>query len=398
MRFLHTSDWHIGRTVRGRSREPEHQAVLQEVLDYARQHEVDCVLVSGDVFDSSSPSAESERLVYDFFRELYGLRIPAVVIAGNHDHPRRFDALAPLLRSLDIHLVGEPREASDGGIVQVVSRDGKERAQIAALPWITERRAVEMATLEQGSEAAIPAYAEQVSRFMHRLTSEMDAGAIKLLLAHALVEGVEIGAGGGARPLHLAFGIYGITSRLLPSMVQYVGLGHVHRNQRVPAATAAAYSGSLLQLDFGEAEEEKFVNLIEIQPRQPATSAQLPVKGGRRLVDIGSESRGVHLDELGAYAETVGDAWLRVFVEVDAPVANLPGLVREALPNTVHVERVKRGGKGERPAVSDGPRAADDLFAAFYRSEGGRGREPSPATMALFRRLFDEESHEAPEP
>lgn len=397
MRLLHTSDWHVGRTVRGRSREPEHEAALQEVLKHAREHDVDGVLVSGDVFDSSAPSAESERLVYEFFRELHGLRIPAVVIAGNHDHPRRLDALAPLLRSLQIHLIGEPRAATNGGVIKIESKDGRETAQVAALPWVSERRAVEMAALEKGGGVAIGAYAEQMRRFMHSLTSELDAGSVKLLLAHALIEGVEIGSGGGAHPLHLAFGIYGMTAQFLPSNVQYVGLGHVHRNQRVLAPTSAAYSGSLLQLDFGEAEEEKFVNLVEVSPRQPATIAQIPIRGGRRLVDIGSANRGVRLDELESYAATVGDAWLRVFVDVDMPVADLPALVRAALPNTVHVERLKRGGAVEESVTSDSPRSADELFAAFYRSPAGRGQEPKEATMTLFRRFYDEESHAAAE-
>src|SRR2546426_6001136 len=138
MRFLHTSDWHIGRTIRGRSREAEHVATLAQVLTHARQQAVDCVLIAGDIFDTSAPAAESERIVYDFFSELYGAGIPAVVIAGNHDHPRRFDAIAPLLRTVRIHLLGEPREANEGAIFEVESRDGRERAIVAASPWVTE--------------------------------------------------------------------------------------------------------------------------------------------------------------------------------------------------------------------------------------------------------------------
>ena len=115
MKFLHTSDWHVGRTVRGHSRDAEHAAVLAQVLAYAREEKVDCILVSGDVFDTTAPTAESETIVYDFFRELFGAGIPAVLIAGNHDHPRRFDAIAPLLSGLKLQLIGSPREAGEGG-------------------------------------------------------------------------------------------------------------------------------------------------------------------------------------------------------------------------------------------------------------------------------------------
>src|SRR5262249_32252732 len=115
MKFLHTSDWHVGRTVRGRSRDAEHIAALAQVLEHAKEQAVDCVLVAGDVFDTTAPTAESEKIVYDFFRELYGAGIPAVLIAGNHDHPKRFEALAPLLGGVRIHMVGEPKEPGAGG-------------------------------------------------------------------------------------------------------------------------------------------------------------------------------------------------------------------------------------------------------------------------------------------
>src|SRR5215470_8213823 len=142
MRFLHTSDWHLGRTVRGRSRDVEHEAALQQILTYAKEHAVDCLLVAGDIFDTAAPTPEAERLAYQFFLELHGLGVPAVLIAGNHDHPRRFEALAPLLETVHIHLRGDPRGPGEGGVIDVESRDGCERAVVAALPWVPERMAV----------------------------------------------------------------------------------------------------------------------------------------------------------------------------------------------------------------------------------------------------------------
>ena len=80
MRFLHTSDWHLGKTLKGRSRSDEHEAALTEVLDLVRREKIDCVLITGDVFDSQAPPPEAERLAFNFFSELRGLDIPAVVI------------------------------------------------------------------------------------------------------------------------------------------------------------------------------------------------------------------------------------------------------------------------------------------------------------------------------
>ena len=83
---------------------------------------MDCVLVAGDVFDTAVPSPEAERIVFRFFGELAGAGIPAVVIAGNHDHPRRMNAYAPVFSQLGMHVIGEPVTADDGGVISCRAR------------------------------------------------------------------------------------------------------------------------------------------------------------------------------------------------------------------------------------------------------------------------------------
>jgi exonuclease SbcD len=121
MSFLHTSDWHIGKPLRNHKRDDEYIAALAEVLDIARHEQVDCVLVAGDIFDSVAPPPEAERIVFDFFRELIGARIPAVVIAGNHDHPRRMNAFSASSTSSTC-VRGEPVTADEGGVVEIPPR------------------------------------------------------------------------------------------------------------------------------------------------------------------------------------------------------------------------------------------------------------------------------------
>ena len=395
MRFLHTSDWHLGRTIRSRSRDLEHEAALQQVLTYAREHEVDCLLVAGDVFDTSAPTPEAERIVYQFFQELHGLGVPAVVIAGNHDHPRRFEAIAPLLRTVNIHSLGDPMPAGQGGDVEIRSRDGRETAVVASLPWVTERRAVDFGALQQGPGAALLSYAEQVAQAMQNLSGAFRSDTINVLMAHALVNDAKIGPdrSGGERELHMAMGIYGIQRQRFPNTAQYIAFGHVHKAQELVKSPAAWYSGSLMQLDFGEVEQDKSVNLIELHPKLPSVVTKLPIdKGTRPLIDIGRPAHGVPLNELHTYLDMAGDAWLRVYVDLDMPVANLPGLVRETLPNAVHVERTRANAGNEAIEVETRTQAPEEMFASFYRTALGRGSEPSAATMTMFRRLLMEES------
>ncbi|MGE0060132.1 MAG: exonuclease SbcCD subunit D, partial [Dehalococcoidia bacterium] len=187
MRFLHTSDWHLGRMIRSRSRDAEHEAALQQLLTHAREAEVDCLLVAGDVFDTSAPTPDAERIVYQFFQELHGLGIPAVVIAGNHDHPRRFEAIAPLLRTVNIHSLGDPKPFGEGGDIEVRSRGGRETAVVAALPWVSERRAVDMAALQEGPGAALLNYAEQVAQMIQNHSGAFRTDTVNVQLAHAHV-------------------------------------------------------------------------------------------------------------------------------------------------------------------------------------------------------------------
>ena len=96
MKILHTSDWHVGRKMRGRDRSEEHRAVLDEIVGVATDNQVDLTIVAGDVFDSGSPVAASEEIVWSTLLGLAEVS-PVVVVAGNHDSPHRLDAVAPLL-------------------------------------------------------------------------------------------------------------------------------------------------------------------------------------------------------------------------------------------------------------------------------------------------------------
>src|SRR5919108_115907 len=136
MRLLHTSDWHVGKTLKGRSRLEEQEQVLREIVGIARAHEVDAVLVAGDRYDTAAPSAQAQQLVV---RTLMGLArdgAEVIAIAGNHDHPAALDAYRPLFGAAGITLVGTVRTAAPGGAGGVSARfsGGEGPPAPAALP------------------------------------------------------------------------------------------------------------------------------------------------------------------------------------------------------------------------------------------------------------------------
>ena len=134
MRFLHTADWHVGKPLRGRSRMEEYAAALEEVAAVAVDRKVDAVLVAGDIFDSPAPPPDAEKLVYDFLARLVSERIPAVLIAGNHDHPRKLGALASLLAGLQIHVRPEVRPPGEGGVVRSPPKERRHHWEAGVRP------------------------------------------------------------------------------------------------------------------------------------------------------------------------------------------------------------------------------------------------------------------------
>jgi exonuclease SbcD len=391
MKFLHTSDWHIGKTIRGRTRDDEYVAALEEVLAIAKDQRVDAVLVAGDTFDSAVPPPEAERIFFHFIGELVGAQIPAVIIAGNHDHPRRINAYAPVLGRLGVQVLGEPVPASEGGVIEMPSRDGSETAVIAALPWVSERKVRDFEDLmKEGRHAE--QYAEGVANMMAHLAKSFRADAVNIMLTHVLMEDARVGGPeSGERPLHMGQA-YVIRRQALPQTAQYIALGHVHMPQDAVLANAY-YSGSLLQCDFGEAGQVKRVNIIDVAPGRMAKVSHVPLRSIRQLRNIGSAKQGVSLDEiraLGGETQTgkLADAYLKVWVKVDRPLPGLAAQVRELLPNAVDVV-VERPAEERPDAQRLEGMSPGELFVSYYRRQHADTAPPEELT-ALFNRLHEE--------
>jgi exonuclease SbcD len=202
VKILHTADWHVGRTLAGRSRSEEHEAVLAEICEVARRQEVDLVLVAGDLFDSFSPSPEAERIVYNALLEL-GRLAPTVVLCGNHDNERRLSAVAPLFSLAEVVM----RSFVSAEPLEIETRRG-EPARIAVLPWLSQRFVVKADQLMgQDADELSGRYAERMRRVVAALTSGFDGSVVNLLLGHLTITGGALG--GGERTAQTIFDYWG---------------------------------------------------------------------------------------------------------------------------------------------------------------------------------------------
>ena len=216
---------------------------------------------------------------------------------------------------------------------------------------------------------------------------------MNILLAHVYIAGAVVGPESGERPLHVG-DLYAITPQAIPPEVQYGALGHVHNPEQPNLRlTNAFYSGSLLQCDFGEAGQQKGVRIVDVRPGGKAKVEFVPLSSIRQLRNIGSHKEGLTLDEIAAQADTVGDAYCKVFVKADRPVPGLAEQVRELIPNAVDIVVERLDAKPEEgPAIETMTPA--ETFAAYY-GEMHAGGEPSPELMALFNRLYEESTSAA---
>ena len=383
MRFLHTADWHVGKPLRGRSRMEEYAAALEEVGRLAVEARVDAVLVAGDIFDSPAPPPEAEKLVYDFLARLLPEGLAAVVIAGNHDHPKKLGALASLLEGLRIHVRSEVRPPGQGGVVSVPSRDGSEEARVAVLPFVPERKVVDACTVMDPEHTWFDDYSERLEQILAALVAGLDASTVNLAIGHLFVTGSLFGT--GERRLHLG-DVYGLNPQQLPPSLQYVGLGHLHRPQEVMAPSKTLYSGSLIELDFGEKEQEKRVVIVDASPGKPASVESVPLSAGRRLRDVSGS-----FEELRGMAKGLGDAFLRVKLKTVVPVPGLAEQVKDFLPNALDVSVDHPRDAAEIRREQEDPRTRlepGELFEKYY--ERKNGALPSPELRKLFRALYEE--------
>jgi DNA repair protein SbcD/Mre11 len=383
MKILHTSDWHVGKVLKGRDRHDEHVAVLGSIVKIARDEEVDVVLVAGDLFETSAPTAKSQGLV---MRTLLALREDGrqvVVIAGNHDNQSLLDSVyRPVLSQLGPYVLGVPKRPDSGGTISLRTRGGEE-AKVAALPFLSHRFAVRAAeiVMHEFAEHTLD-YSQRVSAIVEALTSGFADDTVNLVTAHATLLGGR--RGGGEREVQTSLD-YELSASMFPASAHYVALGHLHRHQEIPGPCPIFYSGSPLPIDFGEEANEPVALVVEASPGVRADPRPVPITGARQLKTL----RG-SLDQVMDEGEQAGDAYLRV-VLAEPSRAGLGDLVRDKLPNALEVSlddahRPRPGGRTDGDRASRAGRNPVELFSAFLAEEN----VADPRVLSLFSQLLDE--------
>lgn len=352
--------------------------MLAEIVEIARSEDVDLSVVAGDLFDAAHPPPAAEALIYGTLLDLAEVA-PVVVVAGNHDHPGRLRAVAPLLSLGRVTVGSTVARPEDGGVVRPVAA-----VRVALLPFLSQRAIVTAADLmELDSDQHGGKFAGRMAALVETLAEGSTSDEVNLVVGHVMVHGGS--PGGGERDAHTVLD-YSVPAQIFPPHLSYVALGHLHRHQRMPAAVPVWYAGSPLQLDFGETDDAKGVMVVEVEPGLPARADFRRLSAGRRLRNLWG-----NLEQLAAAAADLApDDYIRVVVDEPAR-AGLADEVRGIVPQAVDVTLDPRRRAEFRPhRPSRAGRSHRQLFGEYLDERDARDER----VTALFDELW-EEVHEA---
>jgi exonuclease SbcD len=352
MRLLHTADWHLGRTLCGQPfLEEQAWTLFGPFLDIVKTTRPDVVIVAGDIYDRAVPPADAVELLGTVLERIVrGLRIPVVMIPGNHDDERRLAFAANLLRDSGLFIadsaLGEAFPFADAhGPVTILAAGYGSPAVIASL---------------LGSGAEVADHDAGFAAMTARVRGLIRPQSRSVLVAHAFVQGgltsesergLQVGGTGAVSAAHLAG-------------FDYVALGHLHRRQALDGGRIA-YSGSPLAYSFSEAGEEKSVSLVELGRDGRVSAEAITVAPRRRLRTL----RGTLAEVLAAADQPGREDWLQVTLTDRAYGAK--ALLNERYPSVLDLrfdtapiaaEAAARGRIGDDPL---------GLFEAFWRTVGG---------------------------
>jgi len=400
MRILHTSDWHLGKSLAGISRQPEQEAFCEEVVELCEEEQIDVVLLTGDVFDTYNPPIVAEELFFDTMARLGdGGRRAVVVIAGNHDSPDRLTAAVPLAARHGVWILGHPGDvpAAHGiareGRVQLLTSGPNhlhfglpsgEQASVAALPYPSEARFRRQLTGTLEEHARQQAYSAHVGELLAAPLADAPPEAIRLAASHLAVRSCMPSESERV----LVGGAYQVDGRHLPARAQYTALGHLHLPQVIDdAPSLAAYSGAPLAFRMSEREHERAHRIVTVaDARSPAQVRAVPIAAGRSLVvwEASSVDEVITEVEAGAHEGAIIELRLAVDHRLDhASMARLQKLPRSFV--RIRVDLPETRADTVAPEVRHQLPPAE-LFQAFHREQ--TGLDPDPEIVRLFVELL----------
>ncbi len=392
---LHTSDWHLGRSLYGRRRYDEFEAFLSWLAETIRQRHVDVLLVSGDIFDTTTPSNRAQELYYRFLCEAAASDCRHVVItAGNHDSPSFLEAPQALLKVMDIHVIGSISDRPEDEVLVLRNSGGKPELIVCAVPYLRDRdiRLAEAGESLEDKERKLAAgirehYAQVMSLALEehqqlvaekfqpteqtdadrenihlpgsehtpqlQLTTQMHEQADAAIndlpiicMGHLFTAGGKTTDGDGVRELYVG-SLAHVTADIFSDRLAYVALGHLHIAQRIGGTNHIRYCGSPLPMGFGEARQQKCVCEINVTSAG-ADVCQIQVPAFQTLEQISGDLTQI-LAKIELLSKSSTPVWLEIIYDGIDVVTDLREKLESAVEGkNIEILRIKNNRLAER--------------------------------------------------
>ena len=269
MRILHTSDWHLGRTLYSKKdRQEEHTAFLDWLLKTIQEKKIDLLIIAGDIFDTASPSITSQKIYYDFLIKVRTMGCEnVVVVGGNHDSPSFLNAPKEILAAINVSVIGNALENIEDEIVIVNDKKGQPAVIVCGVPFLRERDISHFAEGENYTDRSkrinegIKKHYEEIGMQAEKKRKEIGIEIPIVATGHLTVVGGKRNEDDGVRETYIG-NIEAVGSDIFPEIFDYVALGHIH----IPSSIKdhIRYCGSPIPMGFGEAGQTKCIYIVDL--------------------------------------------------------------------------------------------------------------------------------------
>ncbi len=317
MRLLHTSDWHLGRSLYDRKRYDEFEAFLNWLAEFISGEKIDLLLVAGDVFDSSAPGNKAQELYYSFLWQISRTCCRYVVITGgNHDSPSFLDAPKNLLQALNISVIGAITGNLEDEICILKNKDGENEAIICAVPFLRDR---DIRTVEAGEnpDDKTKKLIENISQHYREIVAAARKhqdryNKIPIIgMGHLFTRNARTSEGDGVRELYIGT-IAHIDGEDISKGFDYMALGHLHLAQVAGNTETVRYSGSPLPMGFSEAGQTKKVIVVDFKDQTPVITEHA-VPCFQQLLRIAGDVDTIS-EKISGLKAAESNAWLEIEV------------------------------------------------------------------------------------
>ena len=356
MRILHTSDWHIGRQFHNVSLLEDQRHVLNQIIDLIRERGVDVVLVAGDIYDRSVPPANAVGLLDEVINRICKeLKVPVIMIAGNHDGPERLGFASRQSAEAGLHIVGPLLDKQ----TPIILSDDAGEVAFYGIPYADPATVRDVFAMEAATHDE--AMAHLVARVHEHNGSERRC----VVLSHCFLDGGEESE--SERPLSI-----GGADRVSPKHFidfNYVALGHLHGRQ-FKGAQHIRYSGSILKYSFSEEKHHKSVTLVDLDAAGECEIEQIELKPLRDMRTLDGA-----LDDLleQGRMDPNNEDYLLVRLTDTHAILDIMGKLRAVYPNVLHLERPGLMSTGEQRVLlrEQLKKGELDMFGDFFQQISG---------------------------